>query len=86
MTADENLTAAAETLARLDEIGPDAYGPNAPALIMEAQLRVSYAEAVTNRLRLVDEMLHRTTGPAPHMIAEFDDLIRSITTPREDTP
>lgn len=85
MTADLHLAAAAETLARLDEIGPDAYGPNAPALIMEAQLRVAYAEAVTNRIRLLTELMQAGAGEAA-VAAERSTLIISTITPREDTP
>lgn len=80
-SADENLAAVEDTLAQLDSIGPDAYATNAATLIAEGMLRAAAAEAVTNRIRLLSDLIDRQ---AYEVTAERNRLLDQIID-RQDT-
>jgi hypothetical protein len=86
MSADPSIAGAVETLAKLNDIGSYAYAQNAPTLIQEAATRAAVADAVTNRIRLLHDLLdsrpaalafnHRVSREAA--IDEYDRLVRSV--------
>ncbi len=94
MTADENLADAARTVQNLSTIKFEAFVQNGPTLIADAMLRVALADAVTNRIRLLTELVDRLTPATSEkqyltrepIAVELQALIDQITTPAKETP
>lgn len=85
MSADPALAGALDTLHRLDDLGEYAYSQNAMPLITEAAARAAIADAVTNRIRLLRDMLRDNLSDDPLFLsAELDarysvELVRLLT-------
>jgi hypothetical protein len=81
---DKNLEAAQATLDQLQNVGGNAYAQNAPVLIAEAALDVALAQAKTDRIRILwDLMTTPEAGISNEMYArlsnEFAALLVQIT-------
>lgn len=85
LSADPNLHEALATTARLDGLGFDAYTQNGPVLVAEVAARAAAAEAVTNRIRLLRDLLRDNLGDDPLFLSgELDtrystELVRLLT-------
>lgn len=84
-SADAALDGAIHTLQQLDGLGEAAYLQNGSILITEAAARAAIADAVTNRIRLLRDLLNDNLGNSPMFrSAELDDryaieLVRLVT-------
>lgn len=84
-SADTTIDGALDTLARLDALGEYAYTQNAVPLVTEAAARAAIADAVTNRIRLLRDLLRDNLGDDPLFLsAELDtrystELVRLLT-------
>lgn len=85
VSADQTIDGALDTLHRLDTIGEFAYLQNAPVLIAEATARAAVADAVTNRIRLLNDLLliypaatAFPGGTREYAVDEFNRLLRSV--------
>lgn len=87
-SADTALDGAIHTLQQLDGLGEAAYLQNGGVLIGEAAARAAIADAVTNRIRLLHDLLavRPATGVVPDREAavdEYNRLVRSVVTHAE---
>jgi hypothetical protein len=84
-SADTNLSEAIQGAEQLDQLGPTAYEQNGPILVAEIAARAALAEAVTNRARLLHDLLRDNLGENPLFLsAELDtrysvELVRLLT-------
>lgn len=84
-SADANLNDALAGAVKLDELGIDGYTQNGAILVAELQARAALAEATTNRVRLLRDLLRDNLGDDPLFLsAELDtrystELVRLLT-------
>lgn len=63
-SADPAIAGALQTIQQIDGLGEAAYLQNGAVLFTEAAARAAVAEAVTNRLRLIVDLLNMPVTPA----------------------
>lgn len=82
LSADDTLNEALITAAHINDLGIEAYTQNGASVIAEVSARAALANAVTNRIRLLNDLLEQRPAVVygrENMVSEFQNLIRSVT-------
>lgn len=85
-SSDSTIDGALDTLRRLDGLGEYAYTANAAVLITEAHARAAVADAVTNRIRLLQDLIRDAVPHSPHMDRLNRERLRLIGSITEEAP
>lgn len=82
LSADDTLNEALITAAHINDLGIEAYTQNGASVIAEVSARAALANAVTNRIRLLNDLLVQRPAVVDgreDIVDELGKLIRSVT-------